>query len=208
MPFQATLWHASLATLFCSLTLFPAIHDASGPDRPLAWIQPARSFPSLCQVDDLRGAVLAVSPDTKAGRIGFKVAYGLNEEQMLRWGLYVSKPLGPDESSSLFSGELWVGGLWFGAIDDQISVPGALPTPPVPCSFQGLLMCHPEHTPAPDNAPVPPSPLEHNRAGPVSHQPGGSAACRHLLQRQLRPPRPEADRAGWVWQRGPRDCVA
>ncbi|KAL6777567.1 hypothetical protein ACKKBG_A14775 [Auxenochlorella protothecoides x Auxenochlorella symbiontica] len=54
-------------------------------------------------VDDLRGAVLAVSPDTKAGRIGFKVAYGLNEEQMLRWGLYVSKPLGPDESSSLFS---------------------------------------------------------------------------------------------------------
>lgn len=31
------------------------------------------------------------------------MAYGLNEEQMLRWGLYVSKPLGPDESSNLFS---------------------------------------------------------------------------------------------------------
>lgn len=27
-------------------------------------------------VDDLRGAVLAVSPDTRAGRIHFKVAYG------------------------------------------------------------------------------------------------------------------------------------
>jgi hypothetical protein len=27
-------------------------------------------------VDDLRGAVLAVSPDTRSGRIRFKVAYG------------------------------------------------------------------------------------------------------------------------------------
>lgn len=54
-------------------------------------------------VDDLRGAVLAVSPDTKAGRIHFKVAYGLNEEQMRRWGLYVSRPLGPDESINLYS---------------------------------------------------------------------------------------------------------
>ncbi|EFN59279.1 hypothetical protein CHLNCDRAFT_137609 [Chlorella variabilis] len=42
-------------------------------------------------VDDLRGAVLAV-------------AYGLNEEQMRRWGLYVSRPLGPEESITLFSG--------------------------------------------------------------------------------------------------------
>lgn len=37
--------------------------------------------PALCvaspQVDDLRGAVLAVSPDTKAGRIGFKVRDGV-----------------------------------------------------------------------------------------------------------------------------------
>lgn len=32
-----------------------------------------------------------------------QVAYGLNEEQMLRWGLYISKPLGPDESTGLFS---------------------------------------------------------------------------------------------------------
>lgn len=114
-------------------------------------------------MDDLRGAVLAVSPDTRAGRIGFKarpdprhpvhalrlhlplhlhprpiarleqlgrrregqahihfqtgcgchrahppaplqVAYGLNEEQMRRWGLYVSRPLGPEESITLFSG--------------------------------------------------------------------------------------------------------
>lgn len=54
-------------------------------------------------VDDLRGAVLAVSPDTRAGRIGFKVAYGINEEQMARWGLYVSRPLSPEESINLFS---------------------------------------------------------------------------------------------------------
>ena len=55
------------------------------------------------QVDDLRGAVLAVSPDTKAGRIHFKVAYGLNEEQMRRWGVYISRPLSPDESINLYS---------------------------------------------------------------------------------------------------------
>jgi hypothetical protein len=54
-------------------------------------------------VDDLRGAVLAVSPDTKAGRIAFKVAYGLTEEQMRRWGLFVSRPLSPDESINLFT---------------------------------------------------------------------------------------------------------
>lgn len=53
-------------------------------------------------VDDLRGAVLAVSPDTKAGRILFKVAYGMNEQQMRRWGVYVSRPLSPDESINLF----------------------------------------------------------------------------------------------------------
>ncbi len=29
-------------------------------------------LPTPSQVDDLRGAVLAVSPDTRAGRIGFK----------------------------------------------------------------------------------------------------------------------------------------
>ena len=33
-----------------------------------------------------------------------QVAYGLNEEQMRRWGLYVSRPLGPEESINLFSG--------------------------------------------------------------------------------------------------------
>ena len=33
-------------------------------------------------VDDLRGAVLAVSPDTKAARISFKICYGLSEQQM------------------------------------------------------------------------------------------------------------------------------
>lgn len=54
-------------------------------------------------VDDLRGAVLAVSPDTKAGRIHFKVAYGLNEEQMRRWGVYVSRPLSPDEAINLYA---------------------------------------------------------------------------------------------------------
>lgn len=54
-------------------------------------------------VDDLRGAVLAVSPDTKAGRIAFKLAYGLTEEQMRRWGVYISRPLSPDESINLFS---------------------------------------------------------------------------------------------------------
>ncbi|GAB4818094.1 hypothetical protein N2152v2_005140 [Parachlorella kessleri] len=54
-------------------------------------------------VDDLRGAVLAVSPDTRAGRIGFKVAYGLGEDQMRRWGLYVSNPLGPEESVTPFA---------------------------------------------------------------------------------------------------------
>jgi hypothetical protein len=32
------------------------------------------------------------------------VAYGINEEQMRRWGLYVSKPLGPEESITVFSG--------------------------------------------------------------------------------------------------------
>lgn len=31
----------------------------------------------MSQVDDLRGAVLAVSPDTRAGRIGFKVGEGM-----------------------------------------------------------------------------------------------------------------------------------
>lgn len=51
----------------------------------------------------MRGAVLAASPDTKAGRIAFKVAYGLTEEQMRRWGLYISRPLSPDESINLFS---------------------------------------------------------------------------------------------------------
>ena len=101
-------------------------------------------LPTACQVDDLRGAVLAVSPDTRAGRIGFKVrwllgprrrfsrlqarhpngvcrdgrmtvpaccacpavtqvAYGLNDEQMRRWGLYVSQPLGTEESMGVFS---------------------------------------------------------------------------------------------------------
>ena len=54
-------------------------------------------------VDDLRGAVLAVSPDTKAGRIQFKVAYGINEEQMRRWGVYVSRPLSPDEATNLYA---------------------------------------------------------------------------------------------------------
>lgn len=54
-------------------------------------------------VDDLRGAVLAVSPDTKAARIMFKVAYGMNEQQMRRWGVYVSRPLSPDETVNLFS---------------------------------------------------------------------------------------------------------
>ena len=39
-----------------------------------------------------------------------QVAYGLNEEQMRRWGLYVSRPLGPDESIGLFAG----GWVWFG----------------------------------------------------------------------------------------------
>lgn len=54
-------------------------------------------------VDDLRGAVLAVSPDTQAGRIGFKVAYGLNQDQMMRWGLYISDPIGTEESGGPFS---------------------------------------------------------------------------------------------------------
>lgn len=54
-------------------------------------------------VDDLRGAVLAVSPDTKAARIMFKVAYGMSEQQMRRWGLYISRPLSPDETVNLFS---------------------------------------------------------------------------------------------------------
>lgn len=27
-----------------------------------------------------------------------QVAYGLSDEQMRRWGLYISKPLGPEES--------------------------------------------------------------------------------------------------------------
>eukprot|EP00887_Chlorella_sp_A99_P005179 scaffold1.g5179.t1 len=63
------------------------------------------TYLAALQVDDLRGAVLAVSPDTRAGRIGFKVAYGLNEEQMRRWGLYVSHPLGTEESGGSFSGD-------------------------------------------------------------------------------------------------------
>jgi hypothetical protein len=29
----------------------------------------------------------------------------MNEEQMKRWGLYVSRPLGPEESINLFSGQ-------------------------------------------------------------------------------------------------------
>lgn len=33
-----------------------------------------------------------------------QVAYGLTEDQMRRWGLYVSRPLGPEESINLFSG--------------------------------------------------------------------------------------------------------
>ena len=32
--------------------------------------------PGCLQVDDLRGAVLAISPDTRAGRISFKVRRG------------------------------------------------------------------------------------------------------------------------------------
>ena len=76
-------------------------HPSSHPNLPT----PCPLLPHLpCpQVDDLRGAVLAGSPDTRAGRIAFKVAYGLSEEQMRRWGLYVSKPLGPEESIGLFS---------------------------------------------------------------------------------------------------------
>lgn len=57
---------------------------------------------SCAFVDDLRGAVLAVSPDTKAARIAFKVCYGLTEQQMRRLHLYVSRPLSPDESVNLF----------------------------------------------------------------------------------------------------------
>jgi len=33
------------------------------------------------------------------------VAYGLGEDQMRRWGLYVSNPLGPEESVTPFAGE-------------------------------------------------------------------------------------------------------
>jgi hypothetical protein len=35
-----------------------------------------------------------------------QVAYGLTEEQMRRWGLYVSNPLGPEESVTPFAGGL------------------------------------------------------------------------------------------------------
>jgi alkyl hydroperoxide reductase subunit AhpC len=54
-------------------------------------------------VDDLRGSILAVSSDVSAARIGFKVAYGINDEQMTRWGLYMSRPLSPEESINLFA---------------------------------------------------------------------------------------------------------
>lgn len=40
---------------------------------------------------------------TPGWHLHVQVAYGLNEEQMLRWGLYVSQPLGPEESTNLFA---------------------------------------------------------------------------------------------------------
>jgi hypothetical protein len=39
---------------------------------PLHALAGSAALACLPQVDDLRGAVLAVSPDTRAGRIGFK----------------------------------------------------------------------------------------------------------------------------------------
>lgn len=146
--------------LCCAAPRCAAIRRLPGPPTtaPAAPTPSILHTPSHRQVDDLRGAVLAVSPDTRAGRIGFKarppvcdalpvlrvpalhscaacqagrpgaalysysprrpasarppctlgcaaqVAYGLNEEQMRRWGLYISRPLGPEESINLFSG--------------------------------------------------------------------------------------------------------
>lgn len=39
----------------------------------------------------------------------WQVAYGLDETQMRRWGLYVSQPLGPEEAVTTFSGAVGQG---------------------------------------------------------------------------------------------------
>lgn len=48
-----------------------------------------------------------------------QVAYGLNEDQMRRWGLYVSTPLGTEESGGPFSG----------ALAPRLRVPAPAPAP-------------------------------------------------------------------------------
>lgn len=52
---------------------YPASFQLAGDLRTRHCTLTAAAPLLLSQVDDLRGAVLAVSPDTRAGRIGFKV---------------------------------------------------------------------------------------------------------------------------------------
>lgn len=127
---------------------------------------------------------------------------------MKRWGLYISAPLGPEESVTHFSGAP-AGAAGHSPIDSSDNLT-ALPT-----GQQLLCAGHLRHakspsapeecapcylTAAPPAAPrlASPHPSRLCRAGAVPGEPGGPAARAGLLQRLLCPPRPQADRPGWV----------
>lgn len=103
---------------------------------------------------------------------------------MRRWGLYVSRPLGPEESINLFSGgRSCTGPLSFLAFLLMQGNRSRL------CVRALNMLCNPAE---------PPAGLPCCRASPVPDQPGWPAARHGLLQRQLCPARPEADCAGWA----------
>lgn len=135
-----------------------------------------------------------------------QVAYGLTEDQMRRWGLYVSRPLGPEESITLFSGgragtpATGRGGL--GCVGPRQRTNLGWPCRPLWPAWPAV-RARALHSGCAARRPVP-----RRRAGPVPDQPRGPAPRHGLLQRQLRPPRPKADRAGWVPGSMQRPCWA
>ena len=142
------------------------------------------------QVDDLRGAVLAVSPDTRAGRIGFKVRAAEAQRGC------------PASQVALRLGYSW---LWFQMPPPHRSVRGAALHPTKRGTTQhSHFDCPPSHQPT---LPTPPPPLPpaggiwpdrgaDEAVGPVHLQAAGARGERHTLCGWV------GDRVGGNWLAG------
>lgn len=206
---------------------------ALGLERAGACSEPPLSrqrppHPCRSQVDDLRGAVLAVSPDTRAGRIGFKARPPLLLSCLRAAGGCCWMRPGPchpraspcsphPRPPAPTSGGVRAGpgaGAALGALHLSPAGTGGVGQPVLGWVARGWVMgARGSQAPRARQrwqgvwATLPSCPSHHLarsptcRAGAVPGEPSGPAARHRLLQRLLCAPRPQADCAGWVRRR-------